>query len=358
MLYPLLFEPILKEKIWGGRTMEDKFGRHLPSDRIGESWDIACHENGNSVVANGSLKGQTLQQLIETYTSAILGNDVYRRYGTRFPLLIKILDAAQDLSVQVHPSDAYAALHEDGQMGKTEMWYIIHAKPGSRLIYGVLPGTSRDDFEKALKQGQLEKCLNSIEVEPGDVLYIPAGTVHAIGSGIMICEIQQNSDMTYRVYDWNRLGDDGKPRELHIDKALDVIDFAGRNSLGKLAGLSVEEEGGSRTYYVACRHFAMEKIECHGMIKGIADGSKFFTLTIVNGYGEIEYGEGRQALKPGDSLLIPACLGEYNIKGNCTVIKAYVPDREKDVIAPLMAKGYTLEQLRVIGGLFEQEAEN
>ncbi len=358
MLYPLMFQPILKEKIWGGKAIQKKFGRSLPSDKIGESWDVACHKNGTSVVANGSLKGKTLEQLIDSYSSTLLGHQIYKRYSNKFPLLIKILDANQYLSVQVHPSDAYAALHEDGQMGKTEMWYIIHAEPGARLIYGVLPDTTKSDFENALRKGQLEKYLNSIEVNSGDVLYIPAGVVHAIGPGIMICEIQQNSDATYRVYDWNRLGDDGKPRELHIDKALDVIDFTGKHPREKLSGLSVNEDGSIRTHYVACPHFAMEKIECRGAVKEIADGSKFFTLTAVEGHGELEYAEGKQAFKAGDSMLIPACLGEYYIKGNCTVIKAYVPDREKDIIEPLTAKGYTLEQLKIIAGLFEQEAQN
>lgn len=353
MLYPLLFDPILKEKIWGGSTLQEKYGRKLPSDRIGESWDVACHPNGTSVVANGPLKGMTLRQLIDSYGSQLLGQEVQKRFGDEFPLLIKLLDATEFLSVQVHPDDEYAALHEGGQPGKTEMWYIIHAQPGASLIYGLVPGTTRQEFEEAVRAGQLEKYLRSVEVQAGDVLYIPAGVVHAIGPGILICEIQQNSDTTYRVYDWNRLGDDGKPRTLHVDKALDVIDFSGRLAKDKLPGLSVEEEGGRRTYYVACSYFAVQKLECHGCMKETADGSKFFTLTAVEGQGEIVYSQGSQPFKAGDSVLIPACLGDYMIKGECTIIKAYVPSRERDIIEPLKAKGFTKDQLKAIAGLFE-----
>lgn len=355
MLYPLLFDPILKEKIWGGSTLQKRYGRKLPSDRIGESWDVACHQNGTSVVANGFLKGMTLKQLIDSYGSELLGQEVQRRFGNEFPLLIKLIDATEFLSVQVHPDDEYAALHEEGQPGKTEMWYIIHAQPDASLIYGLVPGTTREEFKEAIRAGRLDKYLRSVKVQAGDVLYIPAGVVHAIGPGILICEIQQNSDTTYRVYDWNRLGDDGKPRTLHVDKALDVIDFSGKLAKGKLSGLSVDEEGGSRTYYVACSYFAVEKLECHGCMDERADGSKFFTLTVVEGEGEIAYSRGRQPFKAGDSVLIPACLGDYKVKGKCTIIKAYVPNVERDVVEPLKARGVTEDQLKSIAGLFKGE---
>lgn len=353
MLYPMLFKPILKEKIWGGQTLKEKYQRKLPSSKVGESWDVACHENGTSIVADGFLEGKTLKELIDIYGNELLGSEVHERHGKRFPLLIKILDAADILSVQVHPSDAYALVHEGGQPGKTEMWYIIQAQPGANLIYGIEPGTSKEDFIQAVKEEQLEKCLRKVYVQSGDVLYIPAGVIHAIGPGILLCEIQQNSDTTYRVYDWNRAGADGMPRQLHMDKALDVIDFTGRFSKEKLSGLSIEEGGGIRTYYVACPYFAMEKLECHGEMKEIADGTKFFTLTVVEGYGEIVYFNGSRFFSPGDSIFIPSSLGGYSIRGDCTIVKAYVPNREKDIVLPLQKKGFTAQQLSAIAGLFE-----
>lgn len=352
MLYPLLFVPIQKERIWGGQSLAEKYGRTLPADKIGESWDIACHPNGTSIVANGIYKGKTLKQIIEFYGKKILGSNVQDE--STFPLLIKLLDASDVLSVQVHPVDEYARIHENGGSGKTEMWYVIDAKPDARLVYGIKPGITREYFAQALENGSLEECLNELEVQQGDVIYIPSGMVHAIGAGILICEIQQNSDTTYRVFDWNRLGDDGKPRELHIKKALDVIDFDGRHNLqGKLPGLEVYTGKNRCTYYVACKYFAMEKLDVYDSLPQNTAGRSFAALTVVEGSGKILYEDGCQAFSPGNSLIIPAELGEYKLEGRCTVIKAYVPHRELDIIEPLTIKGFTSEELMKIAGLFE-----
>lgn len=345
--------PILKERIWGGQTLLSKYGRKLPSDSIGESWDVACHQNGISQVANGFLKGKSLKDIMREYGQDLMGSLFRDENNTKFPLLIKLLDALDVLSVQVHPDDEYAFTHENGELGKTEMWYIVDAKPGARLVYGIKSGTSPEDFAMAIKEASLEDYLYYIQVEPGDVLYIPSGMVHAIGEGIMICEIQQNSDTTYRVYDWNRLGDDGKPRDLHVEKALDVIDFKNKYPQKKLTGLSIKENGGTRTYYTACKYFAMEKLDVCGSINEKTDGEKFFILTVVEGNGEIVYGGKCEKFNPGDSLMIPAAMGEYKIEGKSTIIKSYVPNRHKDIIEPLTEKGYSKEQLSVIAGLFE-----
>jgi mannose-6-phosphate isomerase len=353
-MYPLLFKPILKERIWGGRKLQEKFGRKLPEGRIGESWDIACHPNGTSIIDHGVFKGRALSEIIEELGKDILGKIAKEDGVIKFPLLIKILDASDVLSVQVHPDDEYAAANENGELGKSEMWYILDAEPGAILYYGVKPGTNRDDFRKAIDEGQLESYLCCMEVKKGDVIYIPAGMVHAIGAGIMICEIQQNSDTTYRVYDWNRKGADGKPRELHVEKALDVIDFEGQHLREKVKGLTIDEQGNKRTFYVACKHFAMEKLEINSEMEEDTDGDKFFTLTITEGKGEIRYNGGVQPFSAGDSILIPAVLGKYFISGNCTVAKAYVPDRQKDIIDYLKVKGFTLDQMRLIAGLFDE----
>lgn len=351
MLYPLIFEPVLKEKIWGGDALYRKYGIELPSSNIGESWNIASHENGMSVVADGHLKGKTLEELIELYDEEFLGTALSPEHSSKFPLLIKLLDATDILSVQVHPDDDYAAVYEDGELGKTEMWYIIDAKPGASLVYGIEPGTTKEEFKRSIEEGNLEKYLKKLKVEPGDVLYMPAGMVHAIGAGILICEIQQNSDTTYRVYDWNRVGQDGRPRALHIDKALDVIDFEGEYDREKLEGLTVDENGARRTYYIATEYFAIEKLEIESQFSDSTDGSKFYTLSVMEGSGRIEYNGDSITFCGGQSILIPASLGKYRIVGDCVLIKAYVPEVEKDIIKPLLDRGYDKAKLSTIVGI-------
>ncbi|WP_129721244.1 mannose-6-phosphate isomerase, class I [Xylanivirga thermophila] len=352
MLYPLIFEPVLKERIWGGTTLHAKYGRELPSDKVGESWDVACHKNGMSKISNGELKGKTLKEVIDEYGKDLLGKDLQDKHIKKFPLLIKILDATDVLSVQVHPDDEYAKVHEDGELGKTEMWYIIDAKPGAKLVYGVKEDTTKEQFEKAIKAGKLEEYLNTIDVAPGDVVYIPAGMVHAIGAGILICEVQQNSDTTYRVYDWNRVDDTGKARELHIKQALDVIDFEGKHSTEKVMGLSRQKGESQVTYYVANKYFAMEKLDVIHELEQQVNGERFFILTVVEGEGKIVYFGGTQEFKAGQSIMIPACMKDYTIEGNCTIIKSYIPDIENDIVKPLIQIGFDRKDLsKRIAGL-------
>ncbi|MFU0800457.1 MAG: mannose-6-phosphate isomerase, class I [Xylanivirga thermophila] len=352
MLYPLIFEPVLKERIWGGTTLHAKYGRELPSDKVGESWDVACHKNGMSKISNGELKGKTLKEVIDEYGKDLLGKDLQDKHIKKFPLLIKILDATDVLSVQVHPDDEYAKVHENGELGKTEMWYIIDAKPGAKLVYGVKEDTTKEQFEKAIKAGKLEEYLNTIDVAPGDVVYIPAGMVHAIGAGILICEVQQNSDTTYRVYDWNRVDDTGKARELHIKQALDVIDFEGKHSTEKVMGLSRQKGESQVTYYVANKYFAMEKLDVIHELEQQVNGERFFILTVVEGEGKIVYFGGTQEFKAGQSIMIPACMKDYTIEGNCTIIKSYIPDIENDIVKPLIQIGFDRKDLsKRIAGL-------
>ena len=202
MFYPLFFEPVYKNIIWGGRNLEKVLNRTLPEGTIAESWDVCCHKNGMSIVSNGPLKGIGLDELIKTNGALLVGKNCESM--DRFPLLIKIIDANDKLSVQVHPGNDYA-LKVHGDLGKTEMWYVIAAKPGAKLIYGTLPGTSLETFSAAIKNGCLEETLNFIDIKTGDVIFIPSGTLHAIMDGLLIAEIQQNSDTTYRVFDWNRV---------------------------------------------------------------------------------------------------------------------------------------------------------
>lgn len=336
MLYPLKFKPILKEKIWGV-----------------ESWNIAAHKNGMSVVSNGPLKGKTLGELIELYGDNLLGEVMNQQNIAKFPLLIKLLDTADILSVQVHPDDNYAAIYEIGELGKTEMWYIIDAEPEATIVYGIEPYTTRDEFEKAIQEGNLEKYLKWLEVESGDVVYMPAGMVHAIGAGILLCEIQQNSDTTYRVYDWNRVDENGRPRDLHVKKALDVIDFEGKYDRSKLEGLTVYKGTNSITHYIATKHFAIEKLEIDDGLNDYTDDSKFYILTAVKGSGHIKYCDGMVEFDGGESILIPASLGDYVIEGDCILIKAYIPEVEKDIVTPLLDSGVTVEELSEIVGISE-----
>lgn len=354
MNYPLFFEPVYQERIWGGNAFETHFGRDLQGKKMAESWEITCHDHGMGVISNGALKGMDLRTAMMRYPLELLGEALQKDEHQKFPLLIKLLDAADILSVQVHPDDTYAALYAHGELGKTEMWYVMAAQPGAKLICGVKPGVDKERFARSLQAGSLEECLHEVLVKEGDVVYIPAGLLHAIGAGIMICEIQQNSDTTYRVYDFNRKDNSGSLRELHLDKAMDVIDFSSRISKEKLAGLTLSETGGRRTYYVACRYFAMEKLEITGEMTDGTDGKRFCTLTCVKGAGTILYSEAEEPIRAGQSCLMPASVDTYKLRGSMEVIKAYVPDRQENIIKPLCRRGLSNKQLMSIAGLLDE----
>ena len=227
---PIIFAPDYKERVWGGEKLKTVYGKEIPFEHTGESWEIACHDHGQSVAVNGTFKGMTLKDILLSAGQEVIGKGFDQ--GDKFPLLIKLIDAKDDLSVQVHPDDAYAHVHENGELGKSEAWVILEAEEGASLVIGLKEGTTKKAFEDALKAGELEKVLNRLPVKSGDVVDIPAGLLHAIGSGIMLAEVQQNSDTTYRVYDWNRVGLDGKSRELHVEKSLETIDFCRQTFYG------------------------------------------------------------------------------------------------------------------------------
>lgn len=321
MLYPLKFEPVYKSLIWGGNNIERKFKRQLPQGRIGESWEICCRSNGMSIVSNGSLKGKTLEELIEIYKEDLLGCDVYSKYSD-FPLLIKIIDANDKLSVQVHPDDEYARKCNE-KNGKNEIWYILDARPEAKLIYGLKGCATRDDLLNAIKNNDIKNYLNEIPVKPGDALYIPAGKVHAILDGIMVAEIQQDSDTTYRLYDWDRVDSLGNPRELHIEKALDVINFE-ESCVVTENSRKLECSDFCMTSLSQNEYFNLDNIKIKDSYKDMADGSKFHIYFVIEGNGTIEFSKGREELCPGCSLFVPACLGEYIISGRLNVLKTYI----------------------------------
>jgi mannose-6-phosphate isomerase len=347
MLYPLKFKPVYKDYVWGGRGFE-RLGRTLPEGIVAESWEVSCHRNGVSVVSNGALEGTSLPDAIKLYGRELIGSSLPDRDVEKFPLLVKLIDADKNLSVQVHPGDEYARTHENGEYGKNEMWFIISARPGARLVYDVRPGTTRERFAALVRENRVEECLNTVEVSPGDAVYIPSGLVHAIGQGIMLAEVQQNSDTTYRVYDYGRTD-----RQLHIEKALEVIDFASAGRRQKYTGLKTDLGGGSsRTFVTACRYFAVEAWDISGQVDLNANGEKFYLYTFFEGSGEISWKNGKEKVTAGESLFIPASLGEYALNGGLKGIRAYIPDIEKDVVAVLKDSGYSYDKIvREVAGL-------
>lgn len=314
-MYPLKFENIYFDKIWGGRDLE-LFRNNLPEGNIGESWDVACHPHGTSLVANGKYKGMKLDELIKKMGSEIVGTNISRDW---FPLLVKLINAKDKLSVQVHPDDKYG-MEVEGERGKTEVWYVVEAFEGANLVVGTKDCT-REQFKKAIETGEFDELMNKIPVQKGDVYFVKSGLVHAIGEGVIIAEIQQNSDTTYRVYDYNR------GRELHIDKALDVVDLSLRGE--KSRGLLVQSNGFSKIYYCLCEHFALELYEVTEGFKECSDSERFYIFTAVEGEGEIISNGNKENIKKGDSILIPASLGEYEIKGVIKLLKSFVPNMEK-----------------------------
>ena len=311
-MYPIKFENLYYKKIWGGRDIDD-FRNNLPEGNIGESWDVACHENGMSIALNGEFKGKTLEEIIEKLKEKVVGNKLK---GMKFPLLVKLINSREKLSVQVHPDDEYAKRIENS-LGKTEAWYVVDAKEGAALIVGT-KDCDKETFKKAVENGETEKYLNRIPVKKGDYFLINSGLVHAICEGIIIAEIQQNSDITYRIYDYDR------GRELHIDKALDVINFDLKAE--EQSNTSVEKhEGYDKCVLCNGEYFTIEKYIIENEVKSKSNEDEFFILTCTEGRGIIktEDGEKTDILK-GDSILIPAYLGKYEVKGNLTVLKTFI----------------------------------
>lgn len=324
-LYPLLFEPVLKDYLWGGRNLA-RLGRSLPAEGVvAESWEIAAHEDGATVALNGPYAGKKLTEIQAELGLDLIGTrNAWAQARGKFPLLIKLLDASQPLSVQVHPDDDYALAHEGNELGKTEMWVVLAARPGAELILGVAAGTTRDAFAAALRRGQPEPYLHRVPVRVGDHLCVPAGTVHAILDGLLIAEIQQNSNTTYRVFDWNRVGADGKPRPLHIDKALDVIDFSAV-APSVCAAQPISRVGGVGRYLLCRnRYFVTERVDLapDATYRGRCDGSTLEIWGVIAGQADVA-GEPLEAVR---FALLPAALGDFTVttRRGATLLRSYV----------------------------------
>jgi mannose-6-phosphate isomerase len=304
MLYPLTFHPLFKERVWGGRNLARLYHKPLPPDvPIGESWEISDRPGDVSVVANGPLAGKDLHWLVETHPEELLGT-TQTAHG-RFPLLIKILDAQEVLSVQVHPPAEQAAAL--GGEPKTEMWYVTEAAPDAVLYAGLKRGTTRADFERRLQAGTVADCIHRLNVRAGDAIFLPSGRVHALGAGLVIFEIQQNSDTTYRVFDWNRVGLNGKPRELHIAQSLTSIDF--NDFEPRLLGGDFTGTGPVKARpLVRNPLFTVEAYAVAGGATLPLQPNRLQIVAVLEGQARVGEPEGTVALSPGQFCLVPACL--------------------------------------------------
>ncbi len=312
--HPVKLTPAFKDYLWGGVRLKSEFNKNCNLDRVAESWELSAHKDGQSVVADGPHKGLTLSEYVAALGKEALGTDS-AKYDY-FPLLIKLIDAKGDLSVQVHPSDAYALEHE-GEYGKTEMWYVLDCDEGAALYYGFTRDVTREEYENAIKEGQLTDILNRVDVKRGDVFFIPAGTVHAIGAGILICEIQQNSNTTYRVYDYNRRDKDGNLRPLHVAKALEV------SNLQKSPDLPATPDGAD-ILLAACEYFEVRRLRVDGSAIVTADETSFVSLMVTDGQGTLSFEGGEIAFEKGDSLFIPAQNAAFTVNGTCEIIRSKV----------------------------------
>ncbi|MBI1878759.1 MAG: mannose-6-phosphate isomerase, class I [Chloroflexi bacterium] len=330
-IYPLTFTPVFRDYIWGGRNLETQLDRTLPPGIIAESWEISGHPSSPTTVEHGPLAGRTLPEVTQSLGLDLVGHRSQAMLARgKFPLLIKLLDANQPLSVQVHPNDEYANRHEKGELGKTEMWYILHAEPGAYLIYGLKPGVTPASFRQALEAGTLETCLHQLPVKAGEAVFIPAGSVHAIMEGILLAEIQQNSDTTYRVYDWNRLGADGQPRPLHVDRAMEVINFEQVEPGRAIPQLLEDEDGLRRELLVSCPYFIVERVtfeRAGASFQGRNDGRTFEIWGVLSGRGRVAWAGEPLELAAVRFTLLPAMLGEFEIKADApaVMLRTYVP---------------------------------
>lgn len=306
----LKLKPECKEYIWGGRRLIEEYGKDFQGDVLAETWELSCHPDGPSRIANGAYAGKTLRQYIDEQGKSILGTHCSRFRD--FPILIKFIDASDDLSVQVHPDDHYA-LQNEGQCGKTEMWYVMDAKEDAFLYYGFKTAVSKEELEKRIQEDTLLEVLNPVPVQKGDVLFIESGTIHAIGKGILIAEIQQNSNVTYRVYDYGRVGKDGRKRDLHISKALDVTNRE-----------PVVRTRSSYPHIADCDYFTVDKLNLDGSVmkrmEGFVSEDSFESILILDGKGSISDREQDLEFCKGDSFFLDAGSGSYRVEGSCDAL--------------------------------------
>lgn len=319
MFLPLKLKPAYKDYLWGGTKLRDVFNKNCSFDKIAESWELSCHPDGYSVIENCSDKDETLNSYIEKNGLSVLGTNCSE--FDRFPVLIKLIDARDDLSVQVHPDNEYA-LRVEGEYGKTEMWYIAECDENASLLYGFNQTITKEEFAEHIKNNTLTEAAKRIPVKKGDVFFIKAGTLHAIGKGIVIAEIQQNSNTTYRIYDYGRTDKNGNTRELHIDKACEVTDLC--PAVPYPYHEPVKFDGYTSRLLSSCDYFTAHLLDISSKANLNTDSSSFEHLLIIEGEGVFSGDSCSMPLKKGDSIFIPAGYGSSTITGNCLIIKTRI----------------------------------
>lgn len=316
----LKLTPAIKDYIWGGTRLSKEFDYVTFTDRQAEAWVLSCHSAGENIIENGEFKGRTLSDVLKNEGKGYLGKNCEK--FEEFPILIKLIDALDNLSVQVHPDDEYA-LRVEGEYGKTEAWYIVDCDQGAEIIYGFKKDITKEEFRKSIEDNTLLDYVNRVKVKKGEIYFIEAGTLHAICKGILLAEVQQNSNTTYRVYDYGRL-QNGKPRELHVDKAIDVTSTKALDCSGTPVGERIEKDGYYETLLTECDLFKVKRLEIEEKAVLNADESSFVSLVCLEGNGVVMHEDTCVTLYKGESLFVPASFGEFEILGNLTVIESRV----------------------------------
>lgn len=317
-IYPLQFEPILKERIWGGEKLNSELNKPIISNITGESWEISTVEGDVSVISNGTLKGISLSEVIDTFPKEVLGTAVFDQFGKQFPLLFKYLDAKTDLSIQVHPNDELAKIRHNS-FGKTEMWYIMQADEGSRIIVGFKNNSNAKEYVSHLENNTLLALLEEVKVKTGDVFFLETGTVHSIGAGLLVAEIQQTSDITYRLYDFDRVDSEGNKRELHVELALDAINYnkvETQKQYNKKENISNE--------MVNCPYFTTNYLKLSGELTISKSNASFTVYMCTEGEFKLEFNQVHYLYSKGDTVLIPAAMTDFNLSGNATLLEIYI----------------------------------
>ncbi|WP_166921743.1 type I phosphomannose isomerase catalytic subunit [Flavobacterium poyangense] len=317
-MYPLQFAPILKERIWGGEKLKTILNKPIVSKITGESWELSTVEGDVSVVVNGTLKGKSLMELIDEMPNEILGTKVYERFGKQFPLLFKYLDAREDLSIQVHPNDVLAK-ERHNSFGKTEMWYVLQADTDARIIVGFKEDSGKEEYLKHLNDKTLVSILDDVKAKTGDVFFLETGTVHAIGAGLVVAEIQQTSDITYRLYDFDRKDAEGNTRELHVDLALDAINYNKVDTQKKY-----NSEINTSNVVVDCPYFTTNFIPLEDKMAVSKSGETFTVYMCVEGSFEIEFDGFKQSYIKGDTVLVPASINAFEVTGKASILEIYI----------------------------------